>query len=51
MRLQIMDGWISHMETLLLRPGTRVLCTSQISLQANVKTMHIQDGGFACVLF
>ena len=47
MHLQIMDGWISHIKTLLLCPGTRVLCTSQISLHTKMKAMHIEDGGFA----
>ena len=32
------------MENLLLWQGTRILCTSQISLQMKTKRTHIQDG-------
>ena len=46
---QIMDGWISHMETLLLCPGIRVFGTSQLSLQNKLKNMYIQDGELAWI--
>jgi hypothetical protein len=44
MCLQAIDGWVDHVENLLIWEGTRVFGTSQISLQMKMKSMHIQDG-------